>query len=83
MKGFFRKALALGGVLAAVLGFSVPNVRASVAPVIRSATPQVSEATPLYLEHARDLEQQRGCQHYSHSSHQSHESHSSHYSSRY
>lgn len=83
MKNFLVKTFSFVGVIGAILGFSVPSVRASVPPTVALVSPQVSESTPLYLQHSRDVQNERSCQHGSHYSHGSHESHASHYSSRY
>ncbi len=82
MKRFLGKVIVLAGAACAILGFTVPSIRAGVST---SPTPQiipkVSESTPLYLEHALVADNQSTANQYSdHFSHYSHESHSSHYS---
>lgn len=73
MKGLFSKAMVVIAGAAALFGFSVANVKASV--------PDVSGKSALYLEHGKSIGSINALNVYSdHESHASHESHESHYS---
>lgn len=72
----------MAGGLLAVFGISSNNANASITPE-KGISNAISEATPLYLMHAKDVHtgiKNMISWHYSHSSHESHWSHQSHYS---
>ncbi len=87
MKGILKKALIFAGGLLATFGIGISQVPAHVNTTLQCDKIQVSESTPLYLEHATQIFSSESntmlSQHYSHASHESHASHASHYSSRY
>lgn len=74
MKGLFSKVIGTIAGVVALFGISVANVRAAV--------PDISDKTPLYLEHGKSVGNSIGTasdheSHWSHESHASHRSHSS------
>ncbi len=84
MKKFLKKvSLFIGGVVA-ILGISTTGVDANISKQKTESIHQVTENSPLYLEHASVFNSQLGnnvyAWHYSHYSHSSHYSHYSHYS---
>ena len=85
MKKLLNALYILGSVMLSTVGMG----QSAGAIAVQNVSPLViTETTPLYLEHATVINQQRSQQnvqlswHESHSSHYSHESHESHYSHR-
>lgn len=95
MRNIFSKAVVFFTGILVSLGISISGTDANVLTDIdKESTPkdkvfvnEVTEQTPLYLNHADQIFYQDGdllaqhYSHYSHSSHHSHHSHHSHYSS--
>ena len=88
MKKIIKKIISLVGGIALAVGVSSPVVASQPNLKQDKETIQITESTPLYLQHAINLYSQADdgylgwhTSHVSHSSHVSHRSHYSHYSS--
>ncbi len=84
MKKIIKKIISLVGGIALAVGVSSPVVASQPNLKQDKETIQITESSPLYLQHAINLfsQDEDGYLgwHYSHSSHASHASHSSHHS---
>ncbi len=84
MKKLITKLIVSFSGIAAILGFSISDGQAQTKYPAKTEKPQISESTPLYLEHGlklfADKQNDLLAAHWSHSSHVSHSSHSSHVS---
>ena len=72
MKGLFSKVMGVIAGIVALSGISAANITTSI--------PNISDKSPLYLEHGKSIASSMGpiCDHMSHASHSSHHSHHSH-----